>query len=288
MQANERHFTAEDGLRLFFRDCGDPSSHRTPVLCLAGLTRNSKDFRELARHLSAERRVLCPDYRGRGRSQYDRDWRHYNVRTHLEDVRHLLIVAQVHRAVVVGTSYGGILAMALAAMAPCTLAGAVINDIGPEIDGGGAGAIAAYLADDRSHADWQSAAQHLRRNFPDLPATSDDDWLKIARNSHRLGDDGRVHRDWDAALARAFLHENADAGDLWPLFRALAPIPVLAVRGAKSDILGAQTLKRMADALPHITTVTIDGVGHAPDLTEPQALEAIDALLARVPYSHRR
>ena len=122
MSFRERFFTSQDDRRLYFRDYGDPLSQRTPVLCLAGLTRNSKDFGGLAARLASERRVLCPDYRGRGRSQYDPDWRNYTPETCLTDIRHLLAVAGIHRVVVVGTSFGGLLFM----MASVAMIGGVV------------------------------------------------------------------------------------------------------------------------------------------------------------------
>src|ERR1700682_1187427 len=126
-------FRSQDDLALYWRDYGDPASSRTPLLCLGGLTRNSKDFHVLAQALCGERRVLAPDYRGRGRSARDPNWRNYRPGTYLADILDLLTVAGVHRAVVLGTSMGGLLAMGLAAFRPTMLAGVILNDVGPEI-----------------------------------------------------------------------------------------------------------------------------------------------------------
>nr|WP_300500421.1 alpha/beta fold hydrolase [uncultured Rhodococcus sp.] len=138
----ERWLTAQDGLKLYFRDYqppggvtgGGPAASATPVLCLPGVSRNSKDFAPLAQRLSQGRRVICPDYRGRGRSQYDPDWSHYHPPVYVDDIRHLLCALGVHRVHVIGTSLGGILAMVMAVAMPGTVAGAVLNDIGPEIE----------------------------------------------------------------------------------------------------------------------------------------------------------
>src|SRR5579883_2367118 len=133
----ERHFRAQDDLELYYRDYGDPASPRLPALCLTGLTRNARDYEGLAERLSAERRVVSPDYRGRGRSQYDRDWRNYRPEVYLSDIRHLLIAANLERVVVIGTSLGGILAMALGVLQPAAVAAVVLNDVGPELGASG-------------------------------------------------------------------------------------------------------------------------------------------------------
>ncbi len=284
----EREFSSRDGLRLYFRDYGDTRAVATPVLCLSGLTRNCKDFHGLATHLSARRRVLCPDYRGRGRSAYDRDWRRYHVRTYLEDIRHLLAVANVHRAVVIGTSLGGVLAMAMAAAMPSAVAGAVLNDIGPVVEAGGLGRIIAFYSDHRPRPDWGAAVGHLRKALPNLPAGSDAEWLQIARATYREGDDGQLYFDWDGALIEPFRRAAAADVDLWPLFRALRGVPVLVVRGALSDVLTEKTFRRMGEEMPGLSALTVDAVGHAPSLTEPPVLEAIDALFVELRNSHRR
>ena len=127
----EATVSAQDGLALYYRDYGDALASKTPVLCLPGLTRNSADFAELAARLSRGRRVLCPDYRGRGRSAYDSNWRNYDPYVYINDISHLLAATGIGRAVIVGTSMGGLLAMGLAVLRPTLVAGAVLNDIGP-------------------------------------------------------------------------------------------------------------------------------------------------------------
>jgi pimeloyl-ACP methyl ester carboxylesterase len=277
----ERRFTSQDGLSLYYRDYGDASSPRVPLLCLAGLTRNSKDFARVAARHAATRRVLCPDYRGRGRSAYDPDWRHYEPRVYLNDVLHLLALAGADRVVVLGTSLGGILATGLAVLRPTAVAGAVINDIGPEVAGGGIVRILDYIGADRPQPDWPSAVHALRRLLPTLSLTTEGEWLDFARATYREGDDGRLHFDWDVALAKPFAHQHGTMPDLWPLFRALRHVPVLAFRGGRSDVLSAETFQRMAHALPGLEAVTVAESGHTPTLSEPVAQAALDDFLAR-------
>ncbi|MCB2100536.1 MAG: alpha/beta hydrolase [Rhodobacterales bacterium] len=281
-----RSFRAGDGLSLFYRDFGDPGAPGPAILCLPGLTRNSKDFHGLAHRLGRRHRVLCPDYRGRGRSAYDPDWRRYHPQVYLDDIRHLLAAAGVHRVIVIGTSLGGILAAAMAVTQPTALAGAVINDVGPDIDPAGLVPILRHMKDDQPIADWPAAEARLRAAFPGLPATTPLVWSAITRASYRETEDGRIVPDWDPNLTRAVEAQMADDPvDLWPFFRALGDRPVLTVRGALSDILSADGLAALSAALPAMRSVTVEGVGHAPSLGEPQVLEAIDDLIERISRS---
>jgi len=279
----ESAFTSQDGLRLYFRDYGDPLSSVTPVLCLGGLTRNSKDFHHVATRISAKRRVLCPDYRGRGRSEFDPDWRRYQPRTYAEDVRHLLAATNVHKVVVIGTSLGGLMAMILAATMPCALAGAVINDVGPDIEDKGLKRIIAYIRSIPPLPDWEAAARFMGSTLPDFAAAGENILMNLARSTFRQGDDGRLYPDWDANIIKPLDDQgNEKKVDLWLLFRALGQVPLLAIRGAWSDVLSGDTFERMADEVPGLTRTIVPDVGHVPSLAEPVAVEAIDAFLERV------
>ena len=273
-----RRYTTGDGLSLFFRDWGRPGG-RTPLLCLPGLVRNSADFDDFARRHATRRRVICPDYRGRGRSDYDSDWRRYQPLTYLDDLRHLLAGEGIGQVAVVGTSMGGLLAMGLAAASPGMVAAVVLNDVGPDLASAGIGRILDYIGRDRPQPDWPSAVAELRRMMPHLSLTGDDKWLRFARATYRAGDDGMLHFDWDVRLARSLA--TGAVPDLWPLFRGLG-VPVLAVRGGVSDVLSAGTFARMADELPQLERITVAGCGHCPALDEPEAVPALDAFLDAV------
>lgn len=275
----DRRFTSRDGLSLYFRDSGDPFSPKTPVLCLPGLTRNSQDFAGLARRLSSTRRVLCPDYRGRGQSDYDSDWRNYHPRTYLEDIRHLLAVAGVGRVVVIGTSMGGILAAGMAVAMPAALAGALINDVGPEIGLRGLDRIVAYMQDAGPLPDWNAAVAKLRATFPNLPAYANGDWLNIARATYRESHDGLLHPDWDVRLVKPLQQGGANGYNLTALFSALRAAPVLLIRGERSDVLTADAFERLGSLLPDARRLTVPGVGHAPSLSEPVTKDALDDFL---------
>ena len=276
----EGYFTAQDGLRIYYRDYGPHDSNRATVLCLAGLARNSRDFHSLALRLCASRRVLSFDYRGRGRSDYDPDWRHYEPRTYVEDARHLMAATNTHRIVAIGTSLGGLIALGLALVAASSVSGIVMNDVGPDIQLAGVERIIGYIAKFPPQPDWQRAAQELRRNFPMLSIKSDAGWLNFAHATYRAGPDGMLHADWDPAIAKPF-GQNADMPvDLWALYRAAARIPVLALRGGRSDILSEETFARMKAEKLDLAQVVVPESGHSPTLGEPEAVRAIDAFLA--------
>jgi pimeloyl-ACP methyl ester carboxylesterase len=272
-------FTASDGLSLAYRDYGDPLHEATPVLCLTGIQRNAKDYHNLARRL-APRRVLCPDYRGRGRSEYDLHWTSYRPEVYLSDLMQLLTVAGTHRVVVVGTSMGGLLAMGLAVARPACLAAVVLNDVGPDVNPAGLARIAASLGRQVELADRATAASHLRTNYrhayPDL---ADEEWLAHADRVFRALDDGRHVLDYDVGLGKAV----ASAGrprDLWPLFRALADLPVLAIRGMLSDVLSEATFERMQQEKRDLQAIRVANRGHVPLLDEPDCAPALDRFLA--------
>ena len=280
---SERYFHAQDDLRLYYRDYGDRHAERTPLLCLTGLTRNSNDFHEFASRHAATRRVICLDYRGRGRSAYDPDPMHYNPSVYLDDIQHLLAVTHIRRVIVLGTSLGGIMTMALAAAAPTLLVGAILNDIGPDVKEDGRQRIAGYVGQPVQLPTWEAATDYMRKGYagayPKLDAAG---WQRIARGTFTADKtrDG-VTLDYDLRIAAA-LREQArrPLPDLWPMFRSLRPLPLLALRGALSDILTADTFIRMKREHAGMIAVTVPDVGHVPMLDEPAAETAIDAFLA--------
>jgi pimeloyl-ACP methyl ester carboxylesterase len=282
---SEHRYTSQDGLSLYYRSYGDPLSPATPVLCLPGLARNSKDFRRLAKRLCAERWVLCPDYRGRGRSDYDPDSDNYQPATYIGDIRHLLAAAGMHHAIVIGTSMGGLLACAMGAAMPGVLRGVVLNDIGPDVAEGGLDRIMTYLSRDNPQPDWETAVRAFKELFPTLSLRTEEDWRAAAEATWKEGDDGLLHYDWDLHIVDPLVKKHP-IPDLWALFRSLRNIPVLAIRGGASDVLLPATLDRMRREHPQIETLTLDGIGHVPALSEAESTDAIDRLLIRVDGIH--
>lgn len=276
-------FHAQDGLRLSYRDYGDRRSARTPLLCLSGLTRNSKDFHEFALRHAPTRRVVCLDYRGRGRSAYDPDPRNYQAAVYVSDIQHLLAVTHMQKVIVVGTSLGGILAMAMTMAVPTMLAAVILNDIGPDVSESGRQRIAGYVGKAVNVPSYEAGAAGWRQAYaPAYPNLGDEGWMRISRGSFTEDEvNGGLRLDYDLNIAVA-LREQAKTPlpDLWPLFRGLRPLPVLALRGALSDVLTADTFVRMKREHAGMIAVTVPGVGHIPMLDEPEAETAIDAFLA--------
>ncbi|WP_300296736.1 alpha/beta hydrolase [Ferrovibrio sp.] len=281
----EHYFHAQDDLRLYYRDYGQRHATRLPLLCLPGLTRNARDFHDFALRHAAERRVICFDFRGRGRSAYDPDSSNYQPSVYLSDLQHLLAVTHLHRVVVLGTSMGGIMAMAMATAMPTALAGVILNDVGPDVSESGRQRIAGYIGNPIFAPDYETAMAILQRTYaPAYPKLGSDSWMRIARATFTEDTSrGGLRLDYDLNIAQAMREQaRQPLPDLWPLFRGLRHVPLLALRGTLSDILTAETLVRMKREHAGMVAVTVPDVGHVPQLDEPEAVAAIDAFLARL------
>jgi len=282
--------SASDGLRLYARDYGPLEGKALPVVCLPGLARNSEDFHELAEALSQDasrpHRVLSIDCRGRGRSAWDPDWRHYDIETELNDLLQVLAIAEIDKAVFIGTSRGGLITMALSATKPALLAGAVLNDVGPVIEPGGLIRIRNYVGKLPSPGTMQEAAEILRQvSGSQFPAFTRRQWEAMARGTwHEEG--GRLVLSYDPNLMKPLQQLDLDQPmpDLWKLFDGLAPFPVLSIRGENSDLLSEQTLHAMQQRHPRLTAITVPGQGHAPML-ERSILQPVKDLIAEAEAS---
>lgn len=284
---SEGEWESADGLRLHYRDYADGaqvSAGKPPLLCLHGLTRNARDFEPLAQRFAGEWRLIVPDMRGRGHSEYARDAASYRIGCYVDDVVRLLEQLDCGPVVAVGTSMGGMIAMLMAQTRAWPLAGAVLNDIGPELEPEGVARIRDYVGQGGSFETWMHAARQLaeqgRAVHPDFAIA---DWLAFAKRVMVVAGNGRIVFDYDMKIAEEF---NAPSGgepiDLWDALRALAGIPALVLGGELSDLLSPATLARMQAELPGLKAVTVPRVGHPPTLAEPRAQQAIAELLAEV------
>lgn len=272
-----------DGLRTYCREYAG-SMQEWPVVCLPGLTRNCRDFEDLATELARTRRVFTPDLRGRGRSDHDPEWRRYNLDSYVADVVALLDHFALARVVIIGTSLGGIVGMTLGARHPERLAGLVLNDIGPELDPAGVQRIGTSVGEPLSVADWDAAAERARIGYAAiLPDYTPEAWRKFAQRIYREVAPGRIERDMDRNIARALAENREGPQDFWREFHALAALPILCLRGEWSDLLSAATLQAMQQAHPQLQTITIAARGHTPTLDEPASRAAISAFLATLP-----
>lgn len=271
-----------DGLRLHFRDYpGDEA--RAPVLCIPGLTRNARDFEGVAQRLAGKRRVIAVDLRGRGESDYAIDPLTYVPPVYLQDLGALIAEHCVGPVVVFGTSLGGLMAMLLSLTARPSLAGVLLNDVGPELGASGMARIRSYVGKAESFTSWDDAARVIAANhegaFPDY---TDRDWLAWAHRMCRERE-GVIVFDYDMAIAEPFkLPQPEPAFDLWPAFETLHGLPALLVRGERSDVLEAATASEMIRRVPTMDFLTLPRTGHAPTLEEPDAVAAIDRLLRKV------
>lgn len=263
-------FTTSDGLALYYTDTGEG----LPLLCLPGLTRTTQDFQYVSSHLSGCRLIMM-DYRGRGQSTFDPDWRNYTLPVEIRDVMELMDHLSLGATAILGTSRGGLNAMGLAAAAPDRLLGAALNDVGPELDPAGLSGIMTYLGRKpaaRSHAEAAMALPYVLKGFEGVPPER---WMQEAR-THFIETPGGLDITYDPHLRDA-VEAGGDVPDLWPFFDALAGKPLCLIRGAGSDLLSAQTAANMQKRRPDMIYGEVPGRGHVPFLDEPEALAALHA-----------
>lgn len=273
-------FTTSDGLSLYFTDEGAGA----PILCLAGLTRNSADFSFVLPHLAGYR-VICLDYRGRGQSDHAPDFMSYNILREGQDAIELMDHLGLDRVTLIGTSRGGLIGMALAYGHPARLSGVVLNDIGPEVAPIGIERIMDYVGNEPTQPDLDSCAAALAHvhaaGFPGVPL---DRWRQQAEFMFHEKPGGGLGLRYDARLRDALVGQAGagEAVDLWPLYDALRDIPTAAIRGANSDLLSLETFAKMQERHASLITATVPDRGHVPFLDEPHALAAIHALLDQI------
>jgi pimeloyl-ACP methyl ester carboxylesterase len=279
----ERYVVVADGVRLYCRDYPSRSA-RPPVLCLPGLTRNSRDFSSLAARISETRRVICPDLRGRGRSGHDADWRNYHPGQYAADLWQLLDTLDIEETVVIGTSLGGWMAMLLNYQQPERIAATVMNDIGPEADPDGVARIIATaglldIVDSMAEAIEQAKSVYSIA-FPDW---NDQQWLFYTETTYRELEDGRFDLNFDRDIGHA-AREGVSGLDVdpWAMFDDLADVPTLLVHGVLSDILTEPIISRMRERKPDLQVAPVSNRGHAPLLDEQEAVDAIATFLESV------
>jgi pimeloyl-ACP methyl ester carboxylesterase len=284
MSFTDGYWWSNDGLRLHYRDYAGPAD-RPVILCLPGLTRNARDFEDLAQRLAGDWRVLAIEFRGRGESSYAKDPMSYAPLTYLQDIEVLLAELAINRLIAIGTSLGAVVTMLLAATDRERIVGAILNDLGPVIEPKGLERIKSIVGKSGSWPTWVHAARGLAEtNAAIYPNYRLADWVAMAKRLLRLTSAGRIVPDYDKNIAAPFRMPGGEAGiDLWPAFDALVDVPMLVVRGALSDILSAATVDAMQMRGRAVAVVTVAATGHAPTLNEPEAADAIDVFLSKVP-----
>ncbi|WP_127523812.1 alpha/beta hydrolase [Mesorhizobium sp. Z1-4] len=280
------YYTSNDGLKLHARIYGEKNAPGLPIVCLAGLTRNAADFHELAVHLAGgatPHQVIAFDYRGRGRSAYDRNWNNYDPIVEAGDVVAGLTALDIEHAAFIGTSRGGLITFVLAAMRPSLLRAVVLNDIGPVVEGTGLAQIRSYLERAPSPSTFEEAIAIQRSAQQGIfTGLSDADWDRAVRALYR-DDNGRPVPDFDPALLNTLKSVNLSKAlpEFWPQFLGLSAVPVLAIRGENSKLLSAETLTQMKARHPDLETITVAGQGHAPFLETAGLPGKIEGFLNR-------
>lgn len=279
------YYQSTDGLRLYARDYSpreaSASGHET-ILCMHGLTRNSADFAGLANHLSEHYRVIAVDNRGRGLSDYDPHPANYTPVVYVQDMFTLLDALQIEQVILCGTSMGGLMSFMMAAMQPQRVLSMILNDIGPEVAAAGLARIKGYVGSTAPVQSWSEAVAQVKAiNAPAFPDFSEQQWEEFARGVYTQSNAEELRLAYDPAIAEPMAESESSAvpPDLWPLFDVAAQKRMLVVRGEHSDILSMDCVAEMQRRSPGLVFQSVRNRGHAPMLTEPEALAAIDAFL---------
>lgn len=283
-QYADYYYQTQDNLKLYARDYNVSPSKFT-LLCMHGLTRNSADFEGLSQALSPNYRLVVVDQRGRGKSQWDIDPRNYVPAIYVHDMFQLIDELRLKNVILVGTSLGGIMAMMMNAMRPSQFNGVILNDVGPVFDSTGLNRIKSYTGKQTPVKSWEEAIDNTRAiNEVAFPNQSTDFWHRFARRIYADSPEGNPVLLYDPDIAIPFSESGAQDSnmDLWPIFKLLNDIPVLAIRGELSDLLSEVTLKEMKRRKADLKATEIKGVGHAPLLSEPDAIESIKSFLAEL------
>lgn len=277
----DHYWESDDGLKLHYRDYpGDDA--KTPIICVPGLTRNARDFAHLGNWLDGKRRIIMVNLRGRGDSEYAKDSASYNPKTYVADIVKLMDEIGLPKAVFFGTSLGGVVTMIIASRHPGRVAGAMLNDIGPDVDQRGLDRIAENLGQGRSFETWAHAARDKAEESGSIyPDYSLKDWIAFSKKLYRMNSSGRIKLDYDMKISEPFESKGGGNDAMWRALESLQDVPTLIMRGDLSDLLSAATAQKMLDKLNAAELVTVPRVGHAPTLEEPASLDAIAALLQR-------
>jgi pimeloyl-ACP methyl ester carboxylesterase len=279
----ENFWLSHDGLKLYTRVYPGPAASARTVLCLHGLTRNSRDFEDLAPHLQQRYRVIVPDVRGRGLSARDPNPQNYQPAIYLQDILSLIDSVDAPQVAVIGTSMGGLLAMMMGAGNRARVSGLVLNDMGPEVDPTGLERIKGYAGRLPSPKNWDDAVAQTQTMFGSAwPNLSTERWSALARRGYREDEQGALHLAADPMIGEMLRAAPAATANLWPFWKALRGIPMLAIRGAQSDILSAATFAKMKAENPELMQLEVAQRGHVPLLDEPECIAAIDALLTQL------
>ena len=255
------------------------------VLCVHGLTRSGRDFDDLARALSDEYRVVCPDVVGRGRSSRLKNPHLYGVPQYCADMVTLLARLNAQTLHWVGTSMGGLIGMTLAAQENTPISRLVLNDVGPVIAASSIARIGEYVGKAPRFDSFAQAEAFVRFVSAPFGPLTDAQWRQLTVHTVRQGEDGKFEFIYDPAIAIPFQDAVAATGgkdmELWPIYDAIR-CPTLLLRGAVSDLLTQETALQMTQRGPRAKLLEFAGIGHAPVLMDAVQIEPIKSFLLQV------
>ena len=266
-------FGPGETVRLNYFDWG-PRMHPKRVVCVHGLTRQGRDFDELAKGLSKVRRIVCPDLVGRGRSGWLADKALYNLDTYASHMTGLLGHLGFEGIDWVGTSLGGLIGMRIASEQPGLIRRLILNDIGPELQFEGMKNIAEYVGGDPRFKRLGEVAEYLKQVHADFGALTDAQWSEMTTHSVMRATEGGYALHYDPGIGLPFKSITKPPPPAWSMWERI-DCPVLLLHGEKSRLLSAATAKRMATTGPKATVVEIKEVGHAPALMSEDQIAVI-------------
>jgi pimeloyl-ACP methyl ester carboxylesterase len=249
------------------------------LICVHGLTRNGRDFDDLAKALSSEYRVLCPDVAGRGKSDWLTHKEDYGYPLYCSDMAALIARSGARQVDWVGTSMGGLVGMFLAAQPNSPIHRLVINDVGAFIPKASLERLSDYVGKDPRYASFDEFEQYIRDVSAPFGPLTDAQWRHLAQTNGRQLEDGRWGPNYDPALGLAFRAAPADVV-LWPSWDQVR-CPTLLLRGADSDLLLAETAQEMTRRGPKAKLVEFAGIGHAPMLMAEDQIAVVREFLTR-------
>ncbi|MFL0809383.1 MAG: alpha/beta hydrolase [Agarilytica sp.] len=280
----DHYYKSEDGLTLYARDYQHPSPKLT-VLCLHGFARNARDFDVLAAALQKDYRVIVADQRGRGFSEYDTNTENYNPLHYTNDMFKLLDTLSIDKVVVIGTSMGGWIAMAMATMRSELVKGIVLNDLGPTLEASGLQEIVEYFATVREINTWDDATTYCKSVAGDtFPTFTEEDWQRFVRKGFEENEHGKVVRLYDLGIADVYKDFDAHKTplDLWPVFNGAKSSKLMVIRGALSRLLSKEVFEDVKNFDNVISRFEVPDVGHAPLLEDEPTINAIRDFLQKI------
>ena len=264
--------------RMVYGEWGERGNSKV-LVCVHGLSRNGRDFDNLAQALAGDYRVICPDVVGRGRSDWLRDPAGYTIPQYVADMMVLIARLDVETVHWLGTSMGGLIGMVLASLENTPVTRLLLNDVGPEISSASIRRIGEYIGRAPKFDSIKDAEKYIRLVSAPFGALTDAQWRQLTESSLRLTPDGRLELCYDPSIGETF-RRDAEAFDLWPIYDRVR-CPTLVVRGAESDLLTAQTVQAMVARGPRPAVVEVPGVGHAPMFMDEAQIACVrDFLLA--------